>query len=110
MLAKRNRLSKRQFDAFFAKGKRFHFPHCTIIYTPHPEFHGSVVVGKKVTKRAVKRNTIRRRVYAQLYQQLKTNNQVGVFIVIVKPSYLTLTRGQAAATIADNIATVKKST
>lgn len=110
MLAKSARLSKKQFDEYFATGKRFHFTHCTIIYTPLQTLHGSVVVGKKVSKKAVTRNTIRRRVYAQLRSVCTDQNKTGVFIVIIKPAYTQLSRKAALADVSAHIADVIKKT
>jgi len=110
MLAKAQRLTTKQFDQYFAAGKRFHFPHCTIIHTPLPTLHGSVVVGKKVSKKAVTRNTIRRRVYAQLRLVCQKHQQTGVFIVLIKPSYTQLTRKTSLAEINSYIAQVCKKT
>jgi ribonuclease P protein component len=91
MLAKKNRLTQAQFAHFFKTGKRFQTKTATLIFTPHPTFHGAVVVSKKVSKKAVDRNTLRRRVYAQLYQA-KTTKPTGVYIVVVKPPLKTLGR------------------
>lgn len=110
MLQKAARLTKKQFDEYFKTGKRWHFPHATIVYTPYSTFHGSVVVGKKLTKKAVLRNTLRRRVYATLQQAHKTTGTTGVFIVLLKPSYVTLPRKAANEEIKQNIATVIKKT
>ena len=110
MLAKSARLSKKQFDEYFKTGKRFHFTHCTIIYTPLSSLHGSIVVGKKVSKKAVTRNTIRRRVYAQLRSVCDTNATTGVFIIIIKPAYTQLSRKAALVDISAHIAEVIKKT
>lgn len=110
MLKKTERLTTRQFAEFFKMGKRHQFSHCTIIYTPYQTLHASVVVSKKVAKQAVKRNTLRRRVYAQLYQHLKRAEKTGVYIVILKPTFSTLTRASAAEQITTSIATVLKNT
>lgn len=110
MLAKSARLSVTEFDQYFKTGKRFHFTHCTIIYAPHERLHGSVVVGKKVSKKAVTRNTIRRRVYAQLRTVCDAHNKTGVFIIIIKPAYISLSRKAALADINGHIAQVIKKT
>jgi ribonuclease P protein component len=94
MLAKPQRLSRVQFSSFFKSGKRKHAEVATVIYTPYPTFHGSVVVSKKVAKKAVDRNKIRRQIYSQLYL-LKKQTYTGVFIVLVKPGFVTLARKQA---------------
>ena len=110
MLGKQNRLSKKQFDEHFKVGKRFHFTHCTIIYSPFPTLHGSVVVGKKVAKKAVDRNKYRRRVYDQMHRLLIKGGATGVFIIILKPAFKSLTRKEALADIQAHIATVLKKT
>lgn len=96
MLKKTERLSRTDFNTFFKKGRRHNTEHISVIFTPHPSFHASVVVGKKVHKHAVVRNTLRRRVYGQLYV-LKSLNNTGVFIVILKPSFNTLTKAAGRA-------------
>ncbi len=110
MLAKNQRLSKKQFDEYFKTGKRFHFTHCAIIYTPLPTLHGSVVVGKKVSKKAVTRNAIRRRVYAQIRNVCNMHDATGVFIIIIKPAYTQLSRKAALADLNAHIADVIKKT
>ena len=110
MLAKSARLSVAEFDQYFKTGKRFHFTHCTIIYSPLDTLHGSVVVGKKVSKKAVTRNTIRRRVYAQLRTVCDAHTKTGVFIIIIKPAYTSLSRKAALMDINKHIAEVIKKT
>lgn len=110
MLSKQHRLSKKQFDEYFKLGKRFHFTHCTIVYAACPTLHGSVVVGKKVSKKAVDRNKLRRRVYDQMKRLLLEGGTVGVFIIILKPAFSSLTRKEAMADIQQHIATVLKKT
>jgi ribonuclease P protein component len=77
MLKKVERVSRAGFDAFFKKGKRHYSEHATLVFSSFPTFHGSVVVSKKVSKLAVKRNTLRRRVYAQLATLKKQNLYCG---------------------------------
>lgn len=105
MLAKRQRLSRTEFNHFFKIGKRYHSPVATLIVSPHSNFHGSVVVSKKVSKKAVDRNTLRRRAYAQLYQ-IAQKNISGVYILILKPHIRSLPRAKQHQTIADLIALV----
>lgn len=85
MLKRNERLTREQFSVFGRKGKRFHSEYATISYTPNPTFHAAVVVSKKVSKSAVTRNTLRRRVYGLLYQA-KQNSGGGVFVVVVQPA------------------------
>lgn len=100
MFKKRERLTRAEFSDYFATGRRYHGPYTTIIYLPHPTRKTAVVVGKKVAKHAVKRNTLRRRVYAVLRQVLDAAGVTGVFIVLVKPAITNLPRTQAAAAVA----------
>lgn len=85
MLSKKERLTRVEFDRFFAVGKRIHTPTLQIIFAESPTFHGSVVIPKKVYKKAVDRNKIRRRLYAVLYQFSRQHKQTGTFIIIAKP-------------------------
>lgn len=84
MLKKKERLTKQQFDRFFSSGRRYHSPNLTLIFTRGTVFHGAVVVGKKVAKKATARNKIRRRVYSALYALMRTEGLTGVYIVLAK--------------------------
>ena len=88
MLAKKARLTTSQFNQYFKDGKRFYGTYVQVVYTPLSTFHGSVVVGKKVSKKAVDRNRLRRRLYGVLYQLHKRDNLSGVHVVLVKPTAL----------------------
>ena len=94
MLAKLHRLSRAQFLDFFKSGKRRHSDVATVVCAPYPTFHASVVVSKKVAKKAVDRNKIRRQIYTQL-SVVKKQGGSGVFIVLVKPAFMTLARKDA---------------
>lgn len=85
MLKKQQRLTKKEFDVYFKKGARKHADVMQLIYTPNETFHGAVVVGKKISKKAVDRNKFRRRIYAALYALTKEASLVGVYIIIAKP-------------------------
>ena len=94
MLKKSERLTEAAFDEYFKRGTQTHRSQLQLIYTEHPRFHGSVVVGKKVYKRAVDRNKKRRQIYNLLYQ-LRTKYELsGVFIVIAKPGVKELSFSQ----------------
>ena len=105
MLAKKQRLTQAEFSKFFKAGKRHHSPSATLIVASHPTFHGAVVVSKKVSKKAVVRNTLRRRVYAQLYAASKKKDK-NVHIIILKPRFKDLTRLKQHETIKALIAEV----
>ena len=108
MLNKSERLGRSDFTTFFKKGKRFHSDHATLVFTPFPTFHGSVVVSKKVHKQAIVRNTLRRRIYALLRNAAK-KNLIGVYIIVLKPTFKALTKHQGAAEIQNLIERIIKS-
>lgn len=86
MLPKKERLTRKEFNRFFSLGKRFHSPTFQIVYTPSQELHASVVVPKKIIRRAVERNKIRRRIY-DIVRHYRTDTAVkGVFIFLAKSS------------------------
>lgn len=107
MLKKQQRLTRSEFDTIFKSGKRYHSPFFTLIHQPDEIFHGAVVVGKKVFKSAVKRNTLRRRVYSILYQFMKTKKINGTFIIIAKPATANLPRKEISVEIASLISRIK---
>lgn len=85
MLKKKERLTKKEFDRSFSVGKRYHSPAIQLIYEKTDSFHGAAVVGKKVYKKAVDRNRLRRRMYGVLYRYQKENDIQGTIILIAKP-------------------------
>ncbi len=86
MLNKKERLTKKEFDRFFSSGHRSHSPLFTLIHSKNDSFHGAVVVGKKVYKKAVSRNLLRRRVYNIIYRLSREKELSGVYIVLTKPA------------------------
>lgn len=90
MLRKTKRLTTAAFDQYFKAGKRYHSPHFTVVYTPTKDFHAAVVVGKKVSKKAVDRNRLRRQIYSRLYTLHQNGQLEGTLIVLTKPSATTL--------------------
>ena len=99
MLKKKQRLTKAAFDQYFKSGKRIHTPLFQLIYTPCNTFHGAVVAGKKVSKKAVDRNVVRRRIYAALYALYKEQSCTGVYIVIAKPVVKSATYSEIKETL-----------
>lgn len=90
MLQKKKRLTREEFNRFFAVGRRIHSPTLQIIFTPNQTVHVAVVVSKKVAKHAVQRNKIRRRMYDIVRNYLKETQVTGVFIFLVKKPILTM--------------------
>ena len=76
--------------AHYRQGKKIHSPNLTIAISPTADFHASVVVSKKVSKLAVTRNTIRRRIYGEL--RLLRERKPATYIVMVRPGYVSLSR------------------
>lgn len=83
MLKKAERLTTKAFDQYFKTGRRNHGEYVQVVVSPANTFHGAVVVGKKVYKRAVDRNRLRRQLYAVLYEYRDSSV---VLQVLVKPS------------------------
>ncbi len=84
MLAKKERLTRKEFDFHFKQGKRFHGEALQLILSPSQTFHGAVVVGKKVYSRAVDRNRVRRSLYPVLAQYGSARTYT--CIIIAKPA------------------------
>ncbi len=106
MLAKPNRLNRPDFNTYFARGVRFHSSYLTVIHSPSLVNKGSVVVSKKVAKAAHDRNRLRRRVYAILEKKFAENQAAGVYIVIVKPTVMRLTKAESVRYLTEEIARV----
>jgi len=84
MLKKKQRLTKKMFDHVFSTGVRKHSPTIQLIHVPGEIFYGAAVVGKKVHKKAVDRNKLRRRMYAALYRVYKEESLTGTYILVAK--------------------------
>ncbi len=109
MFKKSNRLTKSEFSEYFKAGRRHNTTHLTFVTHPYPRTKTAVVVGKKVAKSAVRRNVLKRRVYAALRKAHSTETNFGVVIVVVKPSFNSLPRKVAESFLQESIALVLKS-
>ncbi len=110
MFKKKERLGRLEFAKYFKDGKKYHFPEFTIIVSPSPVRKVAVVVGKKISKLAVRRNVIRRKIYAALCRSFLIDPYQGIMIVIVKPAYKQVTQKVADAIVVKSIAQVIKNT
>ena len=108
MFKKAERLDRREFTEYFKKGRRQHFPHLTIIVSNSSKNKAAVVVGKKVAKSAVRRNLLRRRVSAVLKELLDTSVSTQVMIVVLKPTFGSLTKEKSREEVTKAIAQVIK--
>lgn len=104
MFPKSARLNRAAFTKCFASGQRKHAPYTTIILCGSPHFAVSVVVGKKVAKKAHERNQLRRQVYGLLKQYQATNpSMCGESIVVLKPAAAQLTKRLRAESVSVEI-------
>lgn len=109
MFKKSERLNRPRFTEYFKIGRRFHTDNFTLIYTPAPVRAVAVVVGKKVHKGAVERNTLRRRIYAVVRTCFETDMiTCGIYIIISKPGAKSLTQSAVVSEIATLLATISK--
>lgn len=108
MLKKAQRLNRSAFSSYFEKGRRTHGTYLTCVYTPAPAFFTAVVVGKKVSKKAVVRNRVRRRVYGLIEKKITQKPVLGVYIFITKPACATLSRAEFLEKVGDEIGRVIK--
>ncbi|MES2966902.1 MAG: ribonuclease P protein component [Patescibacteria group bacterium] len=106
MFKKSERITRTAFTQYFKIGRRFHTDFFTLIYSPAPMRGVAVVVGKKVFKEAVDRNTLRRRVYAAARTSLQTST--GIYLIIAKPTAKNLNQKDVAPAIAELLATALK--
>jgi ribonuclease P protein component len=105
MFSAKERLSRATFTEYFKSGRRFQTPALTLVYSSTVVFGVSTVVGKKVSKLAVGRNRVRRRLYAGMRRSFTERGVVsGVYIVIAKPLAATYTRAALAAELATLLA------
>jgi ribonuclease P protein component len=87
MLPQKERLTRELFNQSFSVGKRIHLPYLQLIVDDTSNsFHGSVVVSKKVYKKATDRNKLRRQLYAIMSVFYKLNVSKATCIIIVKPN------------------------
>ena len=88
MLSKRNRLTKSEFENIFKKGGVLHSPFFILRYIKNNKksnYAISVVVPKKVSKKAADRNKIRRRYYYILKKiEPKIDNKLNAVLIIKK--------------------------
>ncbi|OGG70321.1 hypothetical protein A3I99_02865 [Candidatus Kaiserbacteria bacterium RIFCSPLOWO2_02_FULL_45_11b] len=108
MLKKTERLNRAAFSIYFASGKRTHGTYLTVITAPAEALLSAVVVGKKVSKKSPTRNSIKRRIYAQVEALTKKTGYTGVVIVITKPEVVKLSRKDFQAAVLEELGRVIK--
>ncbi len=82
MFKKKQRFNRKDFKKVFKEGKRINNKNISISYIYNDKTKTSVVVGKKIAKKATERNLLRRRVYFILRKNfdLVKNKQIIVFV------------------------------
>ena len=82
MLSKKNRLDKHDYKTVFNKGKTSHTPLLMVksLLSEVPRF--SVVVPKKVLKKAYQRNDLRRYVYNILKEQIDSAKNTSTIFIL----------------------------
>lgn len=103
------RIRRADFPAVIKAGRRQHGQFVTAVCILGTTPQVSVVVSKKVAKRAVDRNRLRRRVYGAVERFLQTSPLAATVIFLVKPEAKTATRLDFAADVADLLAKIAKS-
>lgn len=108
MLKKQERLSRQEFSAHFATGRRTHTDLFSLIYSPGAGLKAAAVVSKKVSKKAHERNTVRRRIYATLELLRKETGFSGTVIVVAKPALASLPRLAQRERLLSALSAIKK--
>ncbi len=87
MLPKINRLDKKTFDFIFKNGRNYHSDSLYLkkyLLPESKENHFAAVVSKKVSKKAVERNKIRRQIFGILREKFSNIEKPFGFIFFIK--------------------------
>lgn len=83
MLKKQFRLNLRNEAGFFLNCKKIHNPQFSFLYLPGETFKATIVVSKKVSSLATKRNAVKRKFSQALQELLKDFEKTNIKLVIV---------------------------
>jgi len=83
MLSKSKRISRKLFKPLLGSRKYFNSEHFSLRVAPSEETRVAVSVSKKISKKAVVRNKVRRRVYSAM-RDLVSSLRVGLYLVVAK--------------------------
>ncbi len=106
MLKKKNRLSAAEFEMVFSIGRRIHTENVQLLYTPSSVYKAAVVVPKKICKKAVDRNLVRRKTYHLLREQ--SDNSTGNYIYIIKKPFLSASDTEKCVAIQEVVGRLSK--
>lgn len=84
MLPKSSRISRALFSVLLKSGKYFNSEHFLLRVAPLAEIRVSASVSKKVSKQAVVRNKIRRRIYSFMREVLP-DIKPSLYLIVAKP-------------------------
>lgn len=105
MFSKQNRLTTKDFNEVFKIGKNFSNDYFLCKYIKSDKLAVSVAVSKKVFKKAVKRNLVKRRV-ASILREKKEGLSKGKYIFVVKKNLLEMNKKQLEGLIFDILSKV----
>jgi ribonuclease P protein component len=87
MFAKKQRLNLKLYPEFYKTFFRLVYPPFTIYYQPASEFKVAVIVSKKVSKKAVDRNLVKRRLLHALRHTQPSLPHTNL-VIVAKPESL----------------------
>lgn len=90
MLPKKNKLTSTLFRIFGSKGRVYTSEHLNLRFSDAKKdnYRVSVVVSKKVAKKAVKRNLLKRRVFSIVSENKKDLKEGGIYTFYLKKGSL----------------------
>lgn len=87
MFKKRDRMTASEFSTFYADARPYHGTYLTLRTTASDALRVAAVAPKKLYRRAVDRNRVRRRLYALLRECVPDESRA--YIVVAKDGVLT---------------------
>lgn len=85
MLPKSRRIPRKRFKPLLGSKKYFHTKHFLLRVAPAEETHLAVSVSKKISKKALIRNKVKRRVYSTMRNFMPTLKPC-LYLIIAKPN------------------------
>jgi ribonuclease P protein component len=108
MVSSSSRIPRAAFAAYFSRGKRHHGQYMTVVINPSDHLQVSVVVSKKVAKKAVDRNRLRRRAYGVVERYARITPLPIACIIQYKPGALAVSRQVLALELSSLLAQISK--
>ena len=109
MITRLQRIPRQDFSQFSHSRIQVRGTYHTVVYSISPTNRGAVVVSKKVAKKAVDRNRLRRRAYATLAAFWAAETVPGAYIVYYKSGVLSASRAVLRTELLDLLARIPKS-